>query len=800
MKKRTHKKTFGEIRINRMLVIMGLFTAALLVIFGKLVYLQVIDSTDQYARQVDQLVDEVNVKASRGNIYDRNMNVLAQDSSAKAVHIIPKDVEKPDELAQVLSDQLQVDKTSILNKINQLEDDKVEMKTNVSKDTADQLMKKITKGLAYENGTLYAIPAEVADAKAAAEAVSGSFENLSYDDAYGYLTQKENNALLIKGQVDNSLAQSILDSQTTKDANGKTTSTNGVELIEDNRRYYTNGNFASYVLGFTNNDYKGVCGVESTYDEWLSGEDGVVYIQKDANGTTIPSQTKTVKQPKQGNDLVLTLDSNIQTLTEKALSSAIEQWKAKSGTAIVMDTKTGEIVAMATKPDYDLNDPYTISSDYQSKHSSDLSGQSETDQLNTMWSNPAVSFVYEPGSTFKTITASAALEEGVVTPDTHVSCSGSMNVNGVTVRCTATHGDETVAQAIEHSCNPGLIQIIQKLDPNIFYRYAYDYGFGQKTGIELTGEESGIMTRVFEDNSEINLLDYSTLSFGQGMATTPIQLLSALNCVVNNGYYVEPTVISSKNKNITSNGSKGTTKQIISNETSAELRNIMEKVVSGNSSLAQVADGYSIGGKTGTAEKFIDGSYSASNYVTSFYGYAPVDDPQYSVIVVVDEADSSAYGSQSAAPTGIQILKDTLDYMGQGKQSDTELQKNAVTVPDLTGQELDFAKQILDEKGIKYRVNNPNDGTVIVSQSLEAKSQYDGSTEMVLEVGSTTQDQSKKVKVPDLSGMNVQEANELLKGLGLNIKINGSGFATGQDPAAGTEVDKNSEVTVTFSQ
>ena len=771
-----------------------------LVIIGRLVYLQIFDSTDQYARQVDQLVSESTVKASRGNIYDRNMNILAQSSSAKSVNVIPKDVDKPDQLIDELTSKLGVDKAAVTEKVNRLENDKVEVKNNVTQSEADKITQKIKDGIAYENGTLYAIPSEVKDADAAASAINAAIPNLSAEDAKKYVTQKENSTILIKGKVDNSLAQEIVDSQTTKDKNGNVESTNGVELIEDSRRYYTNGNFASDVLGFTNSEYKGVNGVESTYNDWLSGEDGLEYFQKDANGNTIPSQTKIVKEPTQGKDLVLTLDSNIQILTENALSAAVDKWKAKSGTAIVMNAKTGEIIAMASKPDYDLNDPYAISADYQARHAADLTGKSEDVQLSSMWSNPSVSFVYEPGSTFKAITASSALEEGVVNPDTIVTCSGSMNVDGVNVRCTGVHGTETVAQAIAWSCNPGLIQIIQKLDPTVFYRYAYDFGFGKKTGVELTGEEAGIMTRVFQTDQSINLLDYSTLSFGQGMATTPIQLMAGLNCVVNNGYYISPTIISSKNKGISSNNQLGDSKQIISNQTSSEMRQIMEKVVTENSSLAPMAEGYSIGGKTGTAEKFIDGSYSSSQYVTSFYGFTTVDDPQYSVIVVMDNAESDAYGSQSAAPTGIEILKDVMDYMGQGTQASTELQKNSVTVPDLTGQELDFAKQILGEKGIKYRVNNPDDGTIVTAQSIAAKTTYDGTTELVLEVGKSGDTNSQKVKVPDLTGMNVQEANELLGGLGLKLKIDESGFAKSQNPAADTEVDKGSEISVTFSQ
>lgn len=798
--KRRRKKSEGRVRMARRTFLMIIFIIAIMIICGRLVYLQVIDSSDQYARQVDQVVTEESTTASRGNIYDRNGNILAQDSSAKAVYVIPYDVTDADKLATELSEKLGLEKNSVLDKINRLEDDKVEVKSNVDSTAASKILQQITSGITYENGSIYAIPDEVKDAKKAAKVLSSNLDNLEYDDAYDYVTRKENSTVLIKSKVDNSLASEILNDQSTKNENGETESTNGVELVEDHRRYYTNGNFASYVLGFTNDNYDGVVGIESTYNDWLSGDDGVVYFQKDANGNTIPSQTKVVKQAEKGKDLTLTLDSNIQTIAEKALSSAIEEWKAKSGTAIVMDTESGEILAMATEPDYDLNDPYTISEDYQSKHSEDLDGKDEDEQLSSMWSNPAVSFVYEPGSTFKAITSSSALEEGVVTPETLVTCNGYININGVRVNCTGNHGTITVAEAIAQSCNPGLVQIIQKLDPNTFYRYVYDFGFGKTTGIELNGEEAGLMTRVFQDDGSINLLDYSTLSFGQGMATTPIQLLSALNCVVNDGYYCKPTLISTSNEGITSNRGNGSTKQIISTETSSTMRQIMEKVVTENSDLADLAEGYSIGGKTGTAQKIVDGEYSETKYVTSFFCYGPVDDPKYSVIVTLDEPDPSAYGSTSAAPVGIEIMKNLLDYSSEGANATTELQKNSVTVPDLVGQELDFAEQILEEKGISYRVDNSADGSIVTSQSIEQGTTYDGKTQLVLTVGKSTDDENTKVTVPDLTGMNIQEANETLSGLGLTMKISGSGFATSQDPAAGTEVEKNSTVNVTFSQ
>lgn len=799
-KKRKVKKSLKQISQKRLLFVLFLLSFVLVFIIGKLIYLQIFDVADQYEAQVDQSVDEVEVSASRGNILDRNGNILVQDSSAKSVHIIPLDVEngKEKDLATLLAQKLGLDYKEVYEKVTRLENDRVEMKSGVSQDVADTITQKITKGIAYKNGTLYCIPDEIADSAAAAGAISDA-TGMEYDSALKYLTRRENSPIKIKGKVDNSLAQEILDSQSKKDAAGKTESTNGIELIEDSRRYYTNGNFASYLLGFTDANYDGLSGVEATCNDILSGEKGIAYFQKDATGNTIPSQTKIIKQPTQGKNITLSIDSNIQNMAEKAVSSAIEEWKAKSGTAIVMETKTGKILAMASKPDYDLNDPYTISDAFKAKKAEDLSGKSESDQLSEMWKNPAVASNYEPGSTFKAVTAAAALEEGVVSPDTTVYCSGSININGVTVNCTGNHGTQSVTEAIANSCNPGLVQIIQRLDPNKFYQYAYNFGYGEKTGIELTGEEAGLISRRFDDSGAINELDYSTLSFGQGLATTPIQNLAALNCVVNNGYYMEPSVLADNNDSALGvNGKLGSSKQIVSSETSKEMRDIMVNVVTGSSTLKNLSEGYSIGGKTGTAEKFVDGAYSKTAYVTSFFCYAPVEDPQYSILMVLDEPSSDASGGTSAAPAAIEIMKQILGA-SESSVSSTGV-GGTVVVPDLVGLNLETAKAILDEKGIAYTVNQKDHGSIVLSQSIDAKGSYAEGDTLALDVGTSESIENGKVRVPDLTGLSVQFCNELLKGLGLNLKVQGSGFATGQNPAPGSAVDKNSDVTVTFAQ
>ncbi len=788
-----------EVSIKRFLMMIAA-AAVILILYvtPRLLYLEVIDTSDLYAAQVDQAIVESPIQAERGDIYDCNMNILAQSATAQNLKVIPYNVKDAEKLSKTLSSKLSLDYNTVYAKVTTIEDNIVEVIGSVKEDEYKALEKTVKKGIKYDKGMLYVIPKDIKDAKITASAICSAINKAEYDDVYSKCTQKKGSPISIMGQVDNDLAKSILNSQTTTDQEGNIESTNGVVLEESHKRYYTNGNFASYVLGFTNDNNDGVTGVESTYNNWLGGEDGTAYYIKDANQKDIPSLTRTAKEPVKGKDLVLTIDSNIQMITENALKETIKKWHAKSGTAIVMDAKNGDILAMATAPDFNLNNPYSVPAEFIATHKEDLSGKNDNEKQNEMWKNPAVQFVYEPGSTFKAITSAATLEEGVVRPDTHVVCHGSMVVDDVPVACTDTHGDITVAEAIEHSCNPGLIQMIQKLPYDVFYRYSYDFGFGHGTGIELGGEEAGLFNLPLNADGSLNMFDYSQRSFGQGMATTPIQLLTGLNAVVNNGNYVTPTLISDKNKDIESNRVTKSPKKIISDETSKEMRNIMQRVVTGNPLLALDAEGYSIGGKTGTAEKFINGRYSATKYVTSFFGYAPVEDPKYTIVVVIDEADPSAFGSTSAAPPAIDILKQTMDYKRTSAKDATAFESDAVTVPDLVGQNVAFAKQILNEKKIPYRIEGSENNGKVLTQSIPANTVYDKKSEIVLTVVSDDAKNNGKVVVPDLTGKNIQETNELLKGLGLELKVNGSGFAKSQKPTAGTEVETGTDVTVTF--
>lgn len=787
--RRRKKYKFKKPSISkRIIIILSLLIAAVIGISIRLFYLQVLAKNDKYADLYDQLVSEAEITAERGNIYDRNMNILVQDSSAKSINVIPYSVKDPETLSKQLAEELNIKYDDVYKIVTKLEDDKVQVSDNLFKINTETLLASLNNPEAYyvEDTGFYVIPDKVTDAEDDARTIAATF-NMDYDTALNYLTYKENTTQLIQSKVDNAKADELLHKVSEIDEEGEIVSTNGVELLEDKKRYYTNGNFASYIIGFTGNDHHGLYGVERTFDEVLSGTNGIVYYQKDATGNIITSQTKVIQQSERGSDLVLSIDSNIQSAAEKALENTVEEWDAKGGTAIVLNSKTGEVIAMASKPDYDLNDPYEVTDEYQSHQDEDFEFLSDSDQLEDMWKNPAVSFIYEPGSTFKPITVATALEEGNITPDSEFTCTGAIPIGNVVIHCTGIHGTQKIAETLENSCNPGLVQIITGVEAQDFYKYVYNFGFGETTGIELTGEESGIVNRVFQEDGSINTVDYSTFSFGQGLATTPIQIITALNSLINNGYYVKPTIIKSNNTT--------TSKQIVSQSTSETLREDMQGVIASKPGLQNILDGYTMGGKTGTAEKFVNGEYSSTKYVTSFFCFSPVDDPEYCAMVILDEPRTGADGASSAAPTAINILKQTLIYTGANPQEDTNV---AVTVPDCVGSDLETVEKILEERGIEYSVKEVSEGTTILAQSIPSQSEYVSGNTLILTVGS--KDEITDMIIPDFTGMTVQSVNEKTKELKIHLKIQGSGFAVEQSIPPGTAVEEGETITVKFEE
>ena len=707
-------------RRKRLIFAFFVFAALFLVLAIRLTSIQAFDSINLTDEQIDQLMGEIPLTATRGDIYDRNMNILAKDASASAIYVRPKDVKKPEEIADYLSEVLELDR--------------------------EKLYKKIT--------------------------------------------DKSQWISLIERKVDNDIAFDIRNKKF-----------KGVEISEDKKRYYTNGNFASYVLGFTGTDHQGLYGIESVFNNVLSGEDGVLVYEKDGLSQKVASGYQVRIKPDEGDNVVLTIDSIIQHFLESQLEKTMDEFDSKRVIAIAMDPSTGEILAMSSKPDYNLNDPRTVSKLFESKMSTELEGMDLGKKQLEMWKNPAVTFNYEPGSTFKPITAAAALEEGAVTAQTSFFDKGYIIIDGQQIKChifPRSHGSQTFVEAVANSCNPVLVETVMRMEPVTFYRYIYNFGFGDQTGIQLDGEQAGIVP-----NNNDKLINYVPKSYGQGISVTPIQLISALSAVTNDGKYMQPNIVkyilSSDNNEIIKEYKPEQIRQVVSEDTANIVQDILKLVVSNSENLSSMS-AYKIGGKTGTAQKIINGAYASGLYITSFFGYAPVDDPKIAVLYIVDEPKGyGVYGSNTAAPHAIEFMNNTLDYLnvpgGKG-----ESLKDSSIVPDLRNQELDLAKEVLNYLKLKYEIAGEIQSGYIVNQDPMPGELIKEDTVIKLTLGEEiTQEKEEVVTVPNVMDMTVQQANETLSRVGLKLAITGAGgVSTQQSPLAGEQVQKGSEIVVEF--
>lgn len=728
-------KTFLDLKRKKRILFIFSFVCVLFVaLVAKLVYIQGFKAVEYGDKQSAMLMQRLPITASRGDIYDRNMALLAKDATCSSIYVSPASIEKEDkeEVAKYLSEMLDLD----------------------------------------------------------------------YDDVYKKVNNSSSSNELIKSKVDNSIGLEI-----------KNKGYAGVSVTEDKKRYYTNGTFAAHLLGFTGTDHQGLYGLEASYNDVLSGKDGVVLYQTDGSGRKIASGSEIRQEATDGSNLVLTIDSVIQMYAENALETGIKKTKAKRALAIAIDPSTGEILAMASNPSYDLNNPWELDKDFEENFSSDFyttddNGKkrkmTESEKLALMWDNPNISLNYEPGSTFKPITVSAALEEGAITTSSRFYCSGYKVVAGTKIRCSVypnAHGSESLEETLVNSCNPAMMEIAMRMGPDVFYDYIYNYGFGSKTGIDLGGEESGILS----PNEDVNIVDYVTKSFGQGLSTTPIQMSMALSAVINGGYLLKPQLVKyvteGEDNEITTTYDKEVVRQIISSDTSTTMRKYLRSVVTKSDVLSQYdSKDLKMGGKTGTAQKIIDGKYSHSKYVTSFFGFAPYDNPQIAVIVILDEPVNGSYGSTTATPIAAEILENSLNYLNTKSESDNEDVKtlNAkVVVPDVRGESLTDAKSLLDSLNIdyevKYKTKNIKDNDAIVISQTNVQETYSKKITITVDSSSSTE-----VTMPDLTGMSVQSANEALTKLGLTIEVKGGGIATKQSVKAGTKVKKGTKVTVTF--
>ena len=481
----------------------------------------------------------------------------------------------------------------------------------------------------------------------------------------------------------------------------------GIELSEDTKRYYPLGNFASQVLGSVNDDGVGRTGIELQYDQYLSGVAGRWVKNTDLLGNELVKGAEEYYEAQDGLNVIMTIDEAIQYYVEKALAEGMETTKAKRIMCLVMDPKTGDILASASTPGYDPNDA-TEPLDKDAKKYAKMTTEEQNQYLFSLWRNPVVSDTYEPGSTFKLITSSAAIEEKVIDESTTFKCAGSFSVSGIRLHCwtSGAHGTQTIKEAVGNSCNPALAKVAELLGKTKLYKYIDLYGITETTGVDYPGEASAIVQNI--DN--VGPVELATIGYGQGISLTPIQLLTAINAIGNDGQLLQPRYVKAltdSDGNVVQSYEPTVVRKVISQATAKKMRNIMQYVVDeGGGGNARIA-GYRVGGKTGTANKIDAGTGKYGKYYySSFIGMAPMDDPQISILLIVDSPKGAYYGSIVAAPIAKEILTNALRYLNVTPEYTSAekktLQSGYTTVPNVVGKEFSDAAGIIGGKELKY--------------------------------------------------------------------------------------------------
>ena len=728
------------------IIIVAVFAALLL----RVLYLQTVNFEKYQKKVIDQMTTESKVAADRGKIYDKNGNILATNITTYRVFISPSSIKSA-------QDELEAGDTKNYYEL-------------------------VSKGLSEILGVEYA------------DVYKQATEYTKYLDR------------TIKKKVD----------EVTADAVCKFIDDNGLQnmiyLEAQSTRYYPYGSLASHIIGFASADGDGLYGIEYQYDEYLKGIDGYYIIARDSYGNEMPLDYASYIDAISGYNVETTIDVSIQGFLEEQIEKTVQENRAGNrACGIVIDVKTGAILAMATSSSFDLNDPWQLDSiSAQKLESSGLSKDSEEysilqrDLLTAMWSNKSITESYIPGSTFKIITSAMGLEEGVVKLSDVCTCGGSLVFGGHKIHCHETkgHGALTFAQGLQQSCNVWFMTLGTRVGIENYKKHVEAFGYYEKTGIDLPGEGNSIFA------SEMTELDLVIYSFGQNFNVTPIQHISAISAVANGGNLLTPYVVQRVKDNAGNTVYEHETeikRQVVSEEVCKTIATMLEEGVSGDGGAknAYVA-GYRVAAKTGTSEKKTAGD--KGEYICSCAAFAPADDPEVAIIIVVDEPKGAyLYGSTVAAPYVGDALESILPYMGvQANYTQEELDNMAVRVSGYKGYSVSYAKRLIENNGLKVLV--VGDGTVVTSQLPESGTYVEkkGAT-VVLYTGKAAQ--SEDVSVPNLMGMTAAHANQTLTNIGLNVKIEGTPhYLTGNEEIVvveqsiqkGTMVAKGTVVTLTF--
>lgn len=621
-------------------------------------------------------------------------------------------------------------------------------------------------------------PGKVQDVQAFARAISPIL-GLSEEKVAEKASQRGKSSVTLKRQVSRETADQLRQLKQSKDAE-TAAAASALLFDEDVRRVYLRGAFLTQTLGLVNVDGVGQSGLEQQYETLLRGEAGRSMRSVDGKARPIYDSGNLYIEPQDGSTIRLTIDATIQEIVEKAMRECYEVNKAQAVHALVMDVYTGAVLAMCSKPDYDPNEP----------------PREQLDALQSLMRIRLISDSYEPGSTFKILTAAAALDSGVTTPEDGFYCSGKIKVDGDTIKCWGSpHKAETMAQALQNSCNPVFVELALRMGAQRFYQYLHAFGLGSKTNIDLQGEESGILIPV----NSVKNVDLARIGFGQSVAVTPIQLLTAACSVLNGGRLMRPYLLKeavSPDGTVLYRTSPKVVSTPISEETSLTMRKLLEDVVAVGGAKNARIPGYRIGGKTGTAQVYKDGRIVRNVHIGSFLGFAPADDPRIALLVIVDEADTPVdYGGTTAAPFARQILEDVLPYLGY--QPDEGEDSEPVQVPDVTGQPLWEARRTLSSMGLKV-LDDGGSGSVTAQMPSAGATLRNGGQMMLYTYDEALPETETLVCVPDVSGKSIASAASLLRQRGLEMEIDGSGFAVSQEPAAGSFLAPDSVVLVHF--
>ena len=721
---------------TRSFVLMILMGVVMFVLlFFRLFDLQITRHEELQSKAVNQQTRRTVVTASRGTIYDTAGNILAISSSAETIILSPLEIN---------------------NALNDTENPVTWTKDSLAAGLAEILGK------------------DAASIRKRMDNVKSQYE-------------------LIQLRADEEVAAKVR-------AYVEENKISGVHLVADTKRYYPYGSLAAQVIGFVGDDNTGLYGLEAYYEEELEGQSGLVISAKDQVENDMLYTYEQYFAAKNGSDLTLTLDTTIQYYLEKGLEAMTDKFSAANGASgIVMNAKTGGIMAMASYPNYDLNDFLTVSD--QTLQERIERGENTLAEMQLLqWRNKALNDTYEPGSTFKILTLSAALEEGVVDKTTTVNCGGSVNISGYTIHCSNKngHGLQTLVQSVGNSCNPAFINYGLRIGNEKFYEYMRSFGLMNTTGIDLGGEAVG----VFAADSSFTQLDLACYAFGQNFTVTPLTLISAQAACVNGGYLHTPYLverITDSNGNVTYRHDSTPVRQVISEQTSATVRECLEYVVaSGTGKNGQVA-GYRIGGKTGTADKGQTG-----DVVVSFLCFAPADDPQVIMLITMDTPSRATgtyvSGGNMVAPTASTVMAEILPYLGiEPSYSAEELLGMDTTVPNVIGSTVEQAKEKLKERALSYKI--VGDGDTITDQTPAGGAIIPGKSTVILYASAAKP--TDKCVVPHLLGKTPSEANTAATAAGLLIRFSGT---TGSESSAirvlsqsideGTEVDAGTVITV----